>query len=453
MKKQLWLALLLCAALLLSGCSLVVKDPAVDAKQVIVDVNGETVDKKAFIGYYNNALNNEYMNQQMMQQYGQQVNIDPDQVLQQTVDGVVRRMVMLQKAKELKLDTLGAEEQKTLDEGVLKTQKAVWEQIKTAYFADTKLTGDELQKAVEARSVEEGATPERILKDETETLLLNKVQADAVKEVKIEDAAVQADYDAKVAQDKAAYEKDVNAYGDAINNGQTPYFAPGGYRYIKQVLIKFLEADQAAVSAAKQEVSAATTELTAAQQEKTANEEALKAEGLAEDKKKELTSAAAVIAKKISEAQAKVDVANQKLTAAKETGYANIAAKTQDIYTRAKGGEDFAALIKEFNEDAGQPEKGYAVRKGYASFDEAFVNPAMALEKAGEVAEPSKGSFGYYIVQYAAEIPEGAVSFESVRQQIADTLLKTSQNEAFEKTLAEWVAAAQVKTYPERVKD
>ena len=44
MQKKLFLVLLLVACIALSGCALVVKDPVRDAQQVIVDVNGQTID-------------------------------------------------------------------------------------------------------------------------------------------------------------------------------------------------------------------------------------------------------------------------------------------------------------------------------------------------------------------------------------------------------------------------
>ena len=60
MRKKLFLLLLLVASIALSGCALVVKDPIRDAQQVIVDVNGETVDKQTMsqlvTDYKNNTL-------------------------------------------------------------------------------------------------------------------------------------------------------------------------------------------------------------------------------------------------------------------------------------------------------------------------------------------------------------------------------------------------------------
>ena len=123
------------------------------------------------------------------------------------------------------------------------------------------------------------------------------------------------------------------------------------------------------------------------------------------------------------------------------------------MYTRALGGENFDELIKEFNEDPGQPAQGYAIRKGFTDFDEAFVTPAMALENPGDVAEPSKGMYGYYIVQYAAPVKEGAVDLTTVKDAIQSELLTARQEEVYESTVQQWISASEVSTFPEVAKD
>ena len=70
MKKKTLFALLLAAVMLLSGCSLVLKDSAVDAKQTIIDVNGEQVDKQTFLNAYNYTLTMQQYDAQMLQQFG-----------------------------------------------------------------------------------------------------------------------------------------------------------------------------------------------------------------------------------------------------------------------------------------------------------------------------------------------------------------------------------------------
>ncbi len=111
MKKRVLVSLLLAAALLLSGCSLVVKDQKVDNARVIVQVNDETVNKETFMQYYNAALENQKMMEQLYRNYGMQVPaVSQEDTLNQTVRATVRRLVLEQKAKELGLDILSDEE-------------------------------------------------------------------------------------------------------------------------------------------------------------------------------------------------------------------------------------------------------------------------------------------------------------------------------------------------------
>ena len=455
MKKLGLLALLMAVVLMMTGCSLVVKDPEVDAKRIIIDFGEETVDKATFIRAYNNAYNNELATQQMYQQFGliQQINIDPQQIMQSTLDGLVNRMVLLKRARELKLDVLDEEGTKTLAEKVETSWQGILDEVKRQDFAETELTGEELTKALEEKAADYGITRENVEKSEAENLMLEQLKAESIKDVTVTEEEIQADFDKKVEDAKAQYETDPNAYGSARNSGGTVYYAPAGYRLIKQVLVKFLEEDQNAMQEAQTAANQAQTALTTAQNDKTANDNALAAEDLTDEAKAELTGKVEELDKAIADAQAALDEANQKLTELKDKAYANIKEKADDIVKRARDGENFDELMKQFNEDPGTPETGYAIREGFTSFDTAFVTPAMALENVGDVADPSTGIYGYYIVQYAGDVEEGPVALDSVRQGIHDALLVAKQDETYTNLTREWVDASGIKTYLERVTD
>ena len=83
----------------------------------------------------------------------------------------------------------------------------------------------------------------------------------------------------------------------------------------------------------------------------------------------------------------------------------NTAKKTQaeEILARINGGEDFDALMKEFNEDTGEPETGYTFGPGemVPEFEEA----AKAL-KIGEVSGLVESTYGYHIIKRTAGIGE-----------------------------------------------
>ena len=93
MRKKGLLALLLAVTLLMSGCALVTVDEAADNARVIVDVNGETVNKLTVHNAVHSVIEqNEYMNQ-FYAMLGGNVNLPTDEatVLTQVVDTYVYR--------------------------------------------------------------------------------------------------------------------------------------------------------------------------------------------------------------------------------------------------------------------------------------------------------------------------------------------------------------------------
>ncbi len=71
-------------------------------------------------------------------------------------------------------------------------------------------------------------------------------------------------------------------------------------------------------------------------------------------------------------------------------------AKATDIANRAKGGEDFDALVAEFNEDPGASENGYTFGPG--EMVEAFETTSFAM-KIGEISDPVKTEYGYHVIK------------------------------------------------------
>lgn len=452
MKKTL-LLLVLALSLVLSGCSLVVKDPAVDARQVILDINGQPVDKQTFVSAYNALYNQEMQMQQLYQMYGLQApQIDYDKLQTQAKDVVIRQEIIRQQSSALGLDQLSEEEQAKLKEDVDAAYADTLEQIKSYYLPDTKLEGDELNNELEHLAEDTGNTKGTVESSLKANLIADKLRNETIKDVAVSDDEVLAEYDAKVADAKASYEESPDRFGQDINGGTAPYYTPEGYRFIKQVLVKFLADDQTEINRIQGEKNTADTELQTAKDLKTANDDAMAAEGISEDDKKALEAKTPELEAAVAAAQEKSDKLAQDLLAARNKGYENILPKAQDVYNRAVAeGGDFDALVTEFNEDSGMPASGYAVREGFASFDEAFVKPAMALAAVGDVAEPSQGIYGYYIVQYAGDIEAGPVNYEDVKETIREELLTAGQNDTWEAAIAKWKEEAAIKEYMDRL--
>lgn len=483
-------ALLIALALFVSGCRLIVKDPEVDQKQVIVSVNGETMDKGRFTEVYNNALNREYEMQLMYQQYGltQSINLDRDKILKDSLDSSALDMLLHQKGHELKLDELDETELAKLTADAQTQFEEVLPQVQEYYFKDTTLSGEELQAALIKKAAELNLTPETYLQNAKEQDLHEKLHAYTARDVSVSEEEIKADYDSKVEEAKKAAEANPSAYGQAKNGGQPTYYVPANYRFVKQILVKLNQDDQSAITALKGEVEPLKTALDQAQAAIARYEGLLAQAGISESDKafvdeqaKALTAQeaeryASLVASAgqspediqaiqelrakmplylaLVDAQAAYDQKNAELTSKQEAAYAAILPKANEIYEKATAeGADFDALAKEFNEDTGMPETGYAVTENFQGFDEAFVKPAMALTQVGEVAKPSRGIYGFYITQYASDIKEGPVALSEVEETIKSTLLSAKQDTAYNAQVEEWKQAADIQLFPERMAD
>lgn len=68
----------------------------------------------------------------------------------------------------------------------------------------------------------------------------------------------------------------------------------------------------------------------------------------------------------------------------------------KEVLNRAKAGEDFAALMKEFNEDPGESERGYTFGRG--EMVQSFEDAAFDLD-CGEISDVVKTEYGYHIIK------------------------------------------------------
>ena len=434
MQKKSLLALLLALAMLLSGCALITVDTAKDNAQVIVDVNGETVNKATISATVENQISTyEYYNQLYYSYYGTSnvYSTDETEITSEVIDSYVTQLVAVQKAKALGLDNWTEEELAEIEETAKESYDSFIQSVVSTYMPGTSLEGDALTEAAVQYVQEHGtatvdgrSTLADFVEFAKDAKLTEKLEEYIIKDVTVSDEEVEAEFDSLVEQDKAAYEADVNSYGTAVNNETTVYYAPAGYRMVKQILVQISDEDTAVTSEKQAALTEAQTALDSA----------------AEDADKTALQAA------VDEAQAAYDAA-----VAQEM--ANAKAKADEIYALATAeGADFDALVAEYNADTGMPDNGYAICEGFTSFVESFANAALALEKVGDVSEPVESSYGYHIIQYASDVQEGPVDIETVRESIHSSLLTAKQTETSNETMAQYVSEATVKTYPERMK-
>lgn len=427
MRKKSLLALLLALMMILSGCALVTVDEAKDNARVIVDVNGETVNKQTVNAAVQNAISqNQYYNQLYSAIYGatyNQYSTDAATLTPQVIQSYVNNLVAKQRAYANGFGEMTEEEKAEIEETAQKDYESFLDQVKNAYFANTELEGDALTEALEAYIAEHDlAKKDDFVQAATDDKAIEKLQNDVVKDLAVTDEELQADFNEKVEADKASNEADPNQYGYKQLSGLTVYYAPAGYRNVRHILVKFSTEDTEDVTAAKAALTEAQDALTAAE------------EGT-----------------DTTELQAAVDAAQIALDAANHAAKAPIRAKADEIYALVTAeGADFNALAAEYSEDT-DPDTIFAVRTDYPYLVAPFVEGAMALENAGDVTEPVESTYGYHIIQYVGDVEEGPVELDTVREEIEHDLLHEKEDQALEEALTAWIADANVKTYPDRM--
>lgn len=97
--------------------------------------------------------------------------------------------------------------------------------------------------------------------------------------------------------------------------------------------------------------------------------------------------------------------------------------KIADLLKRARGGEDFAELAKQYSEDPGSKAKGgeYVFPRG--RMVKPFEDAAFSLE-VGQISDIVETTHGYHIIKLSEKMPAETTSFEEAREDIITNLGK-----------------------------
>ncbi|MBM4396003.1 MAG: peptidylprolyl isomerase [Deltaproteobacteria bacterium] len=97
--------------------------------------------------------------------------------------------------------------------------------------------------------------------------------------------------------------------------------------------------------------------------------------------------------------------------------------KAEEAQKKIKGGEDFAAVAKQYSDDAMSKEKGGDLgffRKGIMV--PKFEEVAFALKPGEMTKEPVRTAFGFHVIKVLEHKPERVKPLEEVKDQIAESL-------------------------------
>lgn len=86
--------------------------------------------------------------------------------------------------------------------------------------------------------------------------------------------------------------------------------------------------------------------------------------------------------------------------------------------------------------------RGYYVSARSTTWDQAFTDGAMSLEKVGDVTmTPVVSGSGVHIIRYESDVTPGAVALDDVREQLTEDTLKKLQDDHYSSELQSWVSA------------
>lgn len=447
MKKRMLLALLLAAVLLLTGgCSLIVKDPEVDKQTVILEVNGQTFLKGEVQPMVEEEL--EYQQYVYQYQYGMPLDVNDPEVTsyikEEVIQNLIRQAVLEQKLAESGYTTFTEEEKAAAMESAQAQYESYIEEITAGYLADSDLTGDALRAEAERILAEEQRiTLEQLAEYEELNVADEKLYQQITGDAAVTEEELLAAYEARVETAKSDYEYDPQYFDMDMSSGGAVYYRPAGYRYVKHILLGYTEEEKTAIAALEAKLEEAQTalsdlEVQVASGDVLPDDEAYLANhALAEE---------ALLA------------AERELDAAVEAAAAALMPRVEEVQAAIAAGEDFDALIGEYGEDPGmeaEPAKtqGYMVGESSTNYVDAFRDGAMALSQAGDVSEPVRSEYGMHLIKYVADVEEGPVPFEEVKEQLHKTVLEEEKNRIYNETVNAWVEEADVKTYLKRLDD
>jgi len=117
--------------------------------------------------------------------------------------------------------------------------------------------------------------------------------------------------------------------------------------------------------------------------------------------------------------------------------------KTEDILARAKGGEDFAALAKEFTEDPGSKESGGLYEDfGRGKMVKPFEDAAFSVP-VGEISGIVETQYGFHILKVLDRKKETR-PLEEVKEEITEQIKQSKIGENFGAYMADLRAKAEI---------
>lgn len=378
------------------------------AQQVVAEVNGVKIYRWELDRLYekNKETQNAYLAANLgvsdfdmdNAKYKEQRLLYREDLLNMLIDDVVTT-----EAAKAEGYGLTDEEKAQVDQDYETWKKENIEQIQKEKYADD---ADGYAKAEKEwlQSLKDNNMDEDFLKQSRyDTAVREKLSAALFADIEVDDTQLKATYDAKVAEEKEAYEADPEAYSkqyatDAFTpDNPSIFYNPPGFIRVTQIFINLPE-----------EIDTQIKDLTKKEAEMITEQNKLASEKGKEDAQ-------------VKEMQVELDDMEAQEEELYAKGYEELQPKVDEIQKKIDDGEDFGALMEEYGEDPGMVypfnEKGYLVGEQSTQLIAGLREAALTLKNSdiGTVSEPTQSINGIHFVKLISKVEEGPVPFDQVR--------------------------------------
>ncbi|MEF9989366.1 MAG: peptidylprolyl isomerase [Christensenellaceae bacterium] len=399
MKKALMIVVCAVMAVSLASCSMVQVNKDRDAAQIVATVNGTNITK----GEIQKAIDAQFQmygftEESFAQQNGaEQLATFKKEILTSMVDAEVLYQEAVKQGLEKKTPEIIAEKKTEIEKQLAS--------MKDSMIAAAKDAGEKDPEAVAQKQYDEQIKMygyddiDKIVNDQIKNEAIGAMREQINAEITYTEDEAKAYYDGQIAEQQTTIEKDAKNTQIYAQFG-TLYVNPAEARYVKNLLLS-----------------------------------------IPEDVKAEIES----LRKAGDDAGADVK---------RDKALADIKASADAVLARAKGGEDFDALMEELGQDPGMKQEP-AKTEGYLVYtDSGMVKPfeeaALALGKEGDISDLVASDFGYHIIQYA-KAAGGPVPFENVKEDIMSTKLKEAQTTNYNEKIAALKEGLEIKLFEDRL--
>ena len=339
------------------------------------------------------------------------------------IESAIKDGVLLDKAAELGLDQLDEATMAEMEELTRQAFQGYVDSYLDYFYPEEEVTEEMTAEAAEywaANGIGYEDILQAMINDEAKNILYDYATMD----VAITEEDVQAEYEGMLADQQALF-SDGSSFSSARTSGEVIAYVPEGYRAVKQVLIKFDDAQTARYSELQSMLSSLNAELAALE---TAEEGA------------EVRTAEEINA----------DIAACAMET--EALYAQLLPTAEKVIAEFEAGTSIEDLIAQYNADPGMMNEptasmGYAVSDASTNWDPSFKEAAMSIEEVGGLSAPAYGSYGIYVVYYMADITPGAIALDEIRAEVEANALEAKITSTYNAAVAAWMEEANVEYF------